>query len=139
MKIFIHKIMSISMALVVLLSTISMTIDMHYCGETMVDFSLFHNVKSCGMEKAPLVYHCENSEINKKPCCSDQQLIVEGTPDLKGAFNNFTPQQQLFVSLFLYSYIGLFEGTVSKEVPFFDYAPPFVKRDVQVWQQTFLI
>jgi hypothetical protein len=139
MKIYIYKIMSISMALVVLLSTISMTIDMHYCGETMVDFSLFHNVKSCGMEKAPLVYHCENSEINKKPCCSDQQLIVEGTPDLKGTFNNFTPQQQLFVSLFLYSYIGLFEGTVSKEVPFFDYAPPFVKRDAQVWQQTFLI
>jgi hypothetical protein len=139
MKIYIHKIMSISMALVVLLSTISMTIDMHYCGETMVDFSFFHNVKSCGMEKSPLVYHCENSEINKKPCCSDQQLIVEGTHDLKGAFNNFTPQQQLFVSLFLYSYASLFEGTVSKEVAFFDYAPPFVKKDVQVWQQTFLI
>ena len=131
--------MSISMAFVVLFSTMSFTIDMHYCGGTMVDFSFFHNVDTCGMEKAQLVSSCENPEMKKKSCCSDEQLIIEGQDDLKDSLMSLTLEQQVFVASFTYSYICLFEGTESKEVPFLDYPPPFVKQDVQVLHQTFLI
>lgn len=139
MKQVIHKIMSISMALVVLLTTTSFTIDMHYCGSNMVDFSLFHNVETCGMENAEIGSTCENPELSKKSCCTDKQLIVEGQDNLKNNLSTLTFEQQIFVASFIYSYISLFEGTESNKVPFFDYASPFVKRDVQVLHQTFLI
>ncbi|MBD0776887.1 hypothetical protein HPE56_03690 [Maribacter sp. ANRC-HE7] len=139
MKQLFHKIISIAMALVVLLTTTSFTIDMHYCGGNMVDFSFFHNVETCGMENAEIASTCENPELSKKSCCSDDQLTIDGQDDLKNNFSNLTFDQQVFVASFAYSYISLFEGTASNEVPFFDYAPPFVKRDVQVLHQTFLI
>ena len=28
----------------------SFTVDMHYCGDTLVDSAIFHKVKTCGME-----------------------------------------------------------------------------------------
>ncbi|WP_455429473.1 HYC_CC_PP family protein, partial [Maribacter hydrothermalis] len=37
MKKFYHKILSVIMAFVVLLSTMSFTIDFHYCGDLLVD------------------------------------------------------------------------------------------------------
>ena len=38
------------MALVVLFTTMSFTIDMHYCGNTLVEAAIFHKAKGCGME-----------------------------------------------------------------------------------------
>ncbi|VAW15662.1 FIG00552689: hypothetical protein [hydrothermal vent metagenome] len=127
------------MAIVVLFSTMSFTIDMHYCGDNMVDFSFFRNVETCGMENAQTTSNFEKPEMKKKSCCSDDQLIIEGQDDLKDNFTKLTSEQQIFVASFAYSYISLFEGTESKEVPFFDYSPPYVKRDVQVLHQAFLI
>jgi hypothetical protein len=139
MKKVFSKIMATLMAFVVLLSTMSFTIDMHYCGDTMVDFSFFHKVDTCGMEKAALPASCENPAMSKKSCCSDEQLTIDGQDDLKNTFNTLTFEQQVFVASFTYSYISLFEGTVSTAIPFVDYPPPFIERDVQVLHQTFLI
>jgi hypothetical protein len=139
MKEIFHKTMSIIMALVVLFTTTSFTMDMHYCGDKMVDFSFFHNVETCVMEKAEIASTCENPELSKKSCCTDDQFTVDGQDNLKNNFSKLTFEQQIFVASFVYAYIRLFEGTASNEVHFFDYAPPFVKRDVQVLHQSFLI
>ena len=139
MKQFTHKSIAVFMATVVLMTTMSFTIDMHYCGDNMVDYSFFHDVETCGMEKGQVVSSCENPEVKKKSCCSDEQLIIDGQDDLKDTFSTLAFEQQVFVASFIYSYINLFEGTASKELPFVDYPPPFVKRDVQVLHQTFLI
>ncbi|WP_417620071.1 HYC_CC_PP family protein, partial [Oceanihabitans sediminis] len=50
MKQLIHKIVSLSMAIVVLFSTMSFTIDMHFCGDTLMDTAIFQQVKTCGMD-----------------------------------------------------------------------------------------
>lgn len=39
------------MAFVVMFTTMSFTVDMHFCGDSLVDFSLFAKAESCGMEK----------------------------------------------------------------------------------------
>lgn len=140
MKQIIHKSIALFMAAVVLMTTMSFTVDMHYCGETLVDFSFFQKAEGCGMEKAQASkIACENPMLTQKSCCSDEQLTIDGQDDLKNNFSNLTFEQKVFVASFTYSYISLFEETTSNEVPFFDYAPPFVKRDVQVLHQTFLI
>ncbi|RTE54280.1 hypothetical protein EHW67_03680 [Arenibacter aquaticus] len=139
MKQFIHKSMAIFMAAVVLMTTMSFTIDMHYCGDSLVDFSFVQKVKTCGMEKAQATTSCENPTLSEKTCCTDKQVVKEGKDDLKVSFDQLTLEQQFFVASFTYSYLSLFEGIESNDVPFIDYPPPFVKRDVQVLHQTFLI
>ncbi len=139
MKQIIHKSMAILMAVVVLLTTMSFSVDMHYCGDTLVDFSFIQDVQTCGMEKAEPAKSCSNSMISKKSCCSNEQLIIEGQDDLKQDFSQLTFEQQIFVASFAYSYISLFEGTESQEISFSDHSPPFVRRDLQVLHQTFLI
>ena len=127
------------MAAVVLVTTMSFTVDMHYCGETLVDFSFVKQAKTCGMEKAQAISSCENPTLSKKSCCTDKQLLIEGNEDLKISFDQLTFEQQVFVASFMYSYSSLFEGTQSKEVPFVDYPPPFLRQDLPVLHQSFLI
>ncbi len=126
------------MVFVVLFSTMSFSIDMHYCGDTLVDSAIFHKAKNCGMA---LQVNSSNTNCNiaKKDCCSDKQMVIDGQDVLKLSFDKLTFEQLIFVASFANFYINLFEGTASKEVPYFDYRPPFVKRDVQVLHQAFLI
>lgn len=135
----IHKFIALIMAIVVLFTTMSFTVDMHYCGDTLVDFSFVQDVKTCGMEKVEPAKCCSNSMISKKSCCSDEQLIVRGQVNLMQDFSQLTFEQQKFVVSFAYSYISLFEGTASKKISFIDHLPPFIRRDLQVLHQTFLI
>ena len=139
MKSIIHRSIAVFMAGVVLFTTMSFAVDIHYCGDSLIDFSFVQQVESCGMEKTPTAANCDKSAITEKPCCKDQQLIKQGQDDLKISFEQLSFQQQIFVVSVAYSYISLFEGTESTVVPFVAYPPPFIERDVQVLHQTFLI
>ena len=139
MKQFIHKSIAISMACVVLFTTMSFTVDMHYCGDTLVDFSFVQQVKTCGMDKIETTSGCDNSKLARTSCCTDQQVTKQATDDLKISFDTLTFEQQVFVASFTHAYVSLFEGTLAEEILFVAYSPPFVKQDVQVLHQTFLI
>lgn len=140
MKQFIHKSMALFMAAVVLITTMSFTVDMHFCGETLVDYSFFQKVEGCGMEKTQISkITCENPTLTKKACCSDEQMLKQGQDDLRTSFDALSFQQQLFVTSFTYSYLNLFEGTLSNEVPFIDTSPPLIRQNLQVLHQSFLI
>ena len=126
------------MALLVLLSTLSFTIESHYCGDTLVDSTIFGNVETCGMdiEQKPSTKECN---ITEKDCCSDEQFIVDGQGNLKTSFIKLEKEKQLFVASFIYSYINLFVEQQTENISFRDYSPPPLVRDVQVLDQTFLI
>jgi len=131
------------MALLVLLSTMSFSLDMHYCGDHLVDFSMFDKVDTCLMkaEKSKTSgSSCENMETETEmTCCSDIQVAIEGQDDLKISFDHLNFNQQQFVVSFAYSFISLYEGSDEKIIPFEDYVPPPLLRDVQILDQTFLI
>ncbi len=137
MKKVFQQILSFCMAFIVMFSTMSFSVDMHYCGDTLIDFSLMQNVKSCGMEKQA-VTDCETT-ISKKSCCSDKTVTVKGQDDLKTSFDKFSFEQQVFITSFVYSYKSLFEVSETTTTPFKAYSPPFIIRDVQLLDQIFLI
>ncbi|GBF21611.1 hypothetical protein C21_03797 [Arenibacter sp. NBRC 103722] len=139
MKKVFHRILSVLMAFVVMFTTMSFTVDMHYCGDSLVDFSLFTKTEGCGMEKAQSPESCDNLSMSSTSCCTDQQIVKEGHDDLKTSFNKLTFEQQTFVATFFYTYINLFEGLDENIVPFKDYSPPFIERDVQTLYETYLI
>lgn len=126
------------MALVVLFSTMSFSVDMHFCGDSLVDFSLFQKAEGCGMEEAQVADSCKLA-ISKEPCCSDERIVKEASNDLQTAFDKLTFGQQTFVATFFYTYINFFEGFDENVVPFKDYHPPFLEQDALVLNQVFLL
>ena len=126
------------MALLVLFSTFSFSVEQHYCGDILVDYSFFGKAESCGMEMQQF-NESHDDNLDKKGCCEDQTLAITGQDDLKISFEKLSTEQQLFVVSFIYSYINLYEGLDTKIVPFKDYSPPPLIRDVQVLDQIFLI
>jgi hypothetical protein len=126
------------MALLVFVSTFSFAIESHYCGDILVDISWFGEVESCGID-GQHKHTSEENDVKKEDCCNNEVLAIDGQEELKITLENFNIEQQLFVVSFIYSYINLFEGTDSQIIPFKNYSPPHLIRDVQTLDQTFLI
>lgn len=74
-----HKIGALGLAMMVLLSTTSFTIDRHYCGKILVDVAINKTAKKCAMER-----YLENSKstITKPSCCKDEHQLVLGQDEL---------------------------------------------------------
>lgn len=125
------------MALVVLFTTMSFTIDMHYCGNTLVEAAIFHKAKGCGMEmQKPSTKSCS---ITLKNCCTDKQMIFDGHDELQLSFNTLSFEQQQFLASFIYTYINLFEGVEEEVNSYRDYIPPLVVREIYKLDETYLI
>lgn len=137
MKQVFHKIMSLLMAFVVLFSTMSFTLDMHYCGDTLVETALFHKAKGCGMDmQKPSTEGCS---ITKKNCCNDEQLVISGQDELQLQIDKISFEQQVFIASFVYTYGNLFEG-LDKNVSFYEaYKPPLVVKQLYKIDETYLI
>lgn len=132
-----YKAMSFVMAFVVLFSTMSFTINMHYCGDTLVETALFHRAKGCGMEMQKA--STEGCAITKKNCCNDEQLVVDGQDKLQLQVDKFSFEQDLFIVSFVYTYINLFQGSDNKVTSFEVYEPPLVIRQLYKLDETYLI
>lgn len=137
MKKVFGKILASLLAFIVLFSTLSFTIDQHFCGKKLVDSAVFTKAKTCGMEMDVAI--SSKASIQKKPCCSNKKLEVKGQDELKQNFNNFDFQQQLFITGFLYSYLQLFEVVKPDFIPFKNYSPPKLVCNIQLQDQVFRI
>jgi len=138
MKQVFHKIASVLLAFVVLFSTMSFTIDMHYCGDTLVDTAIFHKAKTCGMEMQQTSSDSDCSII-KKNCCKEKQIVVKGQDELKISFDKLTFDQQIFVASFVYTYINLFENLKENATAFSEYPPPQIVKNIYQLDEVYLI
>ncbi|MFD1162888.1 HYC_CC_PP family protein [Hwangdonia seohaensis] len=135
-KVF-HKIASFAMAFVVLFSTMSFTLNMHYCGDTLVETAIFHKVKGCGMEmEKPSTEGCA---ITKKDCCKNEQTVVEGQDELQLHVDKISFEQQVFIASFVYAHVNLFEDVNKKSSSFEQYKPPLVTKQIFKIDETYLI
>ena len=130
--------MSVLMAFVVLFSTMSFTIDMHFCGDTLMDTAIFHKAKTCDMEMETATASSECSTI-KKDCCKDEQVVIKGQDELKISFDKLTLEKQIFVASFVHSYINLFETVEDETNTFSEYPPPLIVKSIYKLDETYLI
>jgi hypothetical protein len=111
---------------------VSFTIEKHYCGDVLVDVSMFVEAEKCEMEALEI--------LQKKTCCKDEVDVVKGQDELKvSSFEDLNFEQQQFLTLFTYSYLNLFESLPKQTVPNKDYSPPNLVTDIQVLDQVFII
>ncbi len=125
------------MAMLLLLSTISWTVEKHLCMGRVMDIALFNHAEDCGM-KAGLSL-LEDADTVKKHCCNDEAFTMQGQDDLTHDISSFDFSQKVFLISFTSSYIGLFEETTDENVDFDSYPPPILAEDLNILHQVFLI
>jgi hypothetical protein len=131
-----HKTSSILLALLVLFSTVSFTIEKHFCGDTLIDVAVFSEAQKCAME----AFEMEQALITKKNCCKDELESIKGQDELKmSKFEDLQFDQQVFLESFVYSYVNLFEGLSQQIIPHKNYSPPNLVQDIHILDQVFLI
>jgi hypothetical protein len=134
MKKSLLKIASISLAFLVLFSTLSFTVEKHYCGDFLVDVSYVGHTDGCGMEMNAL------SKTTKKSCCKDEIHKIEGQHELQQSADValVLKGQPEFIST-IKTTKDLFQEISTKEFGFKDSSPPDIPLNYQILYQSFLI
>jgi hypothetical protein len=136
LKQILHKLFSLAMALLVLFSTVSFTVEKHYCGPVLIDVAVFSEAQDCGMKMNKVASETKM----KKGCCKNEVQVLHGQDELKvSSFDDLEFDQQLFLAAFNFSFIDLFEGLAQQFVPHQYYSPPKLIVDRQILDQVFLI
>lgn len=133
-----HKVSSVLLALLVLVSTLSLAIEKHFCGDVLVDVAIFTEVEKCGDDLHAIGDTQE--DILKKSCCKDEVDIVEGLDEVTlKTFDDLDDIQKQVVLAYTVSYVRFYKSLPKPIIPNRDYSPPLLIKDIQVLDQTFLI
>ena len=139
MKLLTQKIVSCLLAVVVLLSTVSFTVAKHYCGERVVDVTLYKDAKSCAMDILLAQKATSEFSVTKSPCCKDEQSLYQGQDELKQSSDYLSVEQAQFVVMFVTSYLEILYPKILANSVFGAYSPPPLIQDLQLLNATFLI
>ncbi len=131
-----QKSASTVLALLVLVSTFSFTVDKHFCGSFLVDQAVLSKASTCSMV---MHSHSGTDLMDQDNCCSNQNISVEGQDELKVSFNSMDFDQQVFIAAFTFSFNNLFIGLPQQVIPYKNYTPPLIVKDIPVLNDTFLI
>lgn len=144
----IHISFSFLMASLLLISSTSLSVDMHFCGNTLKSISFFGKAKNCfelaampsnckhHTKKSPTNPHCKQ---DKKDCCQNKNLV------LKADFDYDKVKEEVVRSFDFQDLVVFDVFTSSSKYHFseiflpFPYKPPLLFRDIPVLVQAFLL
>lgn len=117
-------------------STLSLTIEKHFCGDVLIDVAIFTETEKCAME----AFEIEQEKITKISCCKDEIDVLDGINLIATtSFEDLDEiQKQLLLSYFN-SYVNLLESLPNLVVPHEDYSQPLLIKDIQVLDEVYLI
>ncbi len=125
------------MAVLVLVSALSFSVDKHFCGEILVDYSLTGKADSCGMETM-LAENGLSDMLSADHCCSEETDLFEGQDQMK-ELEKKEQAARNFLAIFTYSLKLQFSEEAKPQTPFQGYPPPLITEDIQLLNETFLI
>jgi hypothetical protein len=137
MKELFRKTAAVLLTLIMLGSTMSWTVEKHYCMGRLVDIALFNEAGNCGMAMG-----LEGSSSDMLPemsCCDDEIIVIDGQDQLKLDFNSIELPEQTALTLLSFAWIALFEDYPSQTPIRHINPPPILVRDIQLLDQVFLI
>lgn len=134
---FLHKTFSIGLAILLLVTTTSFTVQKRYCHDDLIGVSVFSHMDDCKGEE----FIIRSNHVESVKCCTDKIEVFQGQDTLKNVTEegNSASVQVLFLTAFSYTYIDLLKGLSQNIVPFKHYLPPELSIDRQVLHQVFLI
>lgn len=126
-----NSVFSLFMAFLVLFSTVSFTVEKHYCGDVLIDAAVFSEPQFCGMETASFA---------EKQCCKEELEIVKGQDKLKlSKFEEASLSHQTLPADSSFTKFNLFDFSDERIILYKYYAPPNLVTDIQLLDQVFII
>ena len=133
---FADKAFSVALSFLVLFSTLSLTIEKHFCGDVLIDVAIFSESEKCSDD----LVEVDATENIKKSCCKDEVDVLEGLSQLTtNSFEEIEDIQKQVLIAYSFSYINLFEDLPNLVIPHKDYIPPLLIKDIQLLDETYLI
>ena len=134
-----HKILALIIALAVMFSSMSFTVEKHVCMGEVTDVSFFNEAIGCGMEELVCDGDLNKIDLAKQTkCCDSIHELIPGNQSEQQAVNSLELNDLAMVFAYIYSYVDeLDDNLIDKYVV--HSSPPLVSLDIQVLYQTFLI
>jgi len=137
------------MAIVIVASSITYTIDFHYCQGQLKSFSLLGTAKNCH-EMAEMMASCphhqaSNSEDklcaeDEKDCCSNETVHVESDIDQQQEnIDELNFEVDHLKLIFASATLQHYQDYSQDYCPYKKYQPPLIQRDLPVLFESFLL
>lgn len=139
-KVSLHT-FSIVMAILVLFSTMSFTVEKHFCGKSLVGHAVFSSVEKCKTE----THSCgvegmmSHMKMKKESCCSDKTERILGQDELNVYSVSFDITPQAFIVPMSFILVELLPEISPEVISYPPYEPPQLVYDLQVLCQVFTI
>lgn len=145
------KISAILLTTLILISSIGISLDMHYCQGQLKSIAFLGQAKSCHTAKKMQNCHhkkdtssknklTNKNDNSKDNCCQNEKLVIT-----KSDFNTTNPQfvsfnnhQLTFITSFVISFICNYNQSINQS-HYSKYIPPLPHNDVIILFQTFRI
>ena len=134
---FMRKLGNLALALMVLLSSVSWTLEEHYCMGRLVEVSFFAEAHGCGMEMDSS--DAEENGLEDFSCCDDQTLVFDGQDQVKVVKDHVDFAQPYLLSSWYFVYSS-FVITSPDLIPVPNYRPPpLIVKDIHLLHEVYLI
>ena len=136
MKLF-KSLASSLLAFLVLVSSSSFMVTMHFCGGHVQSFSLIEKAAPCVLEVEQAPCH-KRMAIKKSTCCDDKEVAFEGK-NFSNKVHSLSPNTSLSIAVLPLIIEVVQINTARIASNHNSYKPPIVDRDIPVLIQSFLI
>ena len=136
----IRTILTLTLALLVVFSSLGMTITQHLCAGEVMSTAFFSHSAACEMEKQrESLPDCHKPAMDDD-CCQDHTLVleVEDEQQLSPTFKLSLPDLT-FIAAFTAVWSSLFNLYEPAYTYVPDYSPPLLAQDIPVFVQSFLL
>lgn len=137
MKNILKHISVVALAMLVLCSTFSFTINKHFCGGKQMSMTIGVPVADCGMdlEQASV----DVVTLQQTPCCNDMSTFIQGQNELQINYDDITFITHAFIKTFVYHYIFVLPTQDAEKAVYKPYISPPLVKDIQLLDETYLI
>jgi len=146
-----YTVFSLLMALLMLITSVSYAVDMHYCKGELKSYSLWGKAKSCHdssqQKKCPHHKHIakksDHKSLEKKnDCCENKTIVLHVEIDkdiqLEWIESSLAVKAPIFVASHISSCFNIFQEPI-KEFIGFQYITPQPRRDIYALFESYLI
>ncbi|HHS95634.1 MAG TPA: hypothetical protein ENJ45_03520 [Phaeodactylibacter sp.] len=140
-----YRIIALFMAVLMFVTSVGFTVDIHYCSGEFKSFSLTGRAKSCHESQKSICPHHQKmmaekgaQAINTNSCCSNKLVHIQSDQDkdlAPQAFKNIPTPKPVVSCMAEYLATNLQDQSHTSLM----YRPPLIWRHIPIWIQSFLL
>lgn len=136
----IRSILTTLLALLVLVSSTSFSVNMHVCGGHVASVALVQKAAPCPMELMPPCHNSMHQEKKSNGCCEDKSVDFEGK-DFSSKVEHISLELQntSWIAELHYVISIVIPSSVKAHQSFTLYKPPLLSQDISVLVHSFQI